>query len=98
MVCAGTSDLPVAEEAAVTAEIMGNRVERIRDVGVAGLHRLFGRLELIQSANVIIVVAGMEGALPSVVAGLVSQAGDRGADQRWLRGELWRPWRRCWAC
>jgi len=73
VVCAGTSDLPVAEEAAVTAEIMGNRVERITDVGVAGVHRLFGRLEAIQRANVIIVVAGMEGALPSVVAGLVSK-------------------------
>ncbi len=73
VVCAGTSDLPVAEEAAVTAEIMGNRVERINDVGVSGLHRLFARLETIQSANVIIVAAGMEGALPSVVAGLVSK-------------------------
>jgi pyridinium-3,5-biscarboxylic acid mononucleotide synthase len=72
VVCAGTSDLPVAEEAAVTAEIMGNRVERVADVGVAGVHRLFGRLETIQSANVVIVVAGMEGALPSVVAGLVA--------------------------
>jgi hypothetical protein len=73
VVCAGTSDLPVAEEAALTAEIMGNRVERVVDVGVAGLHRLFKWLPLIQSANVIIVVAGMEGALPSVVAGLVSK-------------------------
>ena len=73
VVCAGTSDLPVAEEAAVTAEIMGNRVERVRDVGVSGLHRLFPHLETIQSANVLIVVAGMEGALPSVVAGLVSK-------------------------
>ena len=73
VVCAGTSDLPVSEEAAVTAEIMGNRVERIADVGVAGVHRLFGRLETIQGANVIIVVAGMEGALPSVIAGLVSK-------------------------
>jgi pyridinium-3,5-biscarboxylic acid mononucleotide synthase len=71
--CAGTSDLPVAEEAAVTAEIMGNRVERINDVGVAGVHRLFNRLDTIQAANVVIVVAGMEGALPSVVAGLVSK-------------------------
>jgi pyridinium-3,5-biscarboxylic acid mononucleotide synthase len=71
VVCAGTSDLPVAEEASVTAEIMGNRVERIVDVGVAGIHRLFQKLEVIQSANVVIVVAGMEGALPSVVAGLV---------------------------
>ncbi|HEY5914834.1 MAG TPA: nickel pincer cofactor biosynthesis protein LarB [Verrucomicrobiae bacterium] len=73
VVCAGTSDLPVAEEAAVTADIMGNRVERVSDVGVAGVHRLFGRLESIQRANVVIVVAGMEGALPSVVAGLVSR-------------------------
>lgn len=73
VVCAGTSDLPVADEAAVTAEIMGNRVERIADVGVAGVHRLFGRLENIRRANVVIVVAGMEGALPSVVAGLVSK-------------------------
>jgi hypothetical protein len=68
---AGTSDLPVAEEAAVTAEIMGNRVRRIHDVGVAGLHRLLGHLEAMQRANVLVVVAGMEGALPSVVAGLV---------------------------
>ena len=73
VLCAGTSDLPVAEEAAVTCDIMGNRVERIYDVGVAGLHRLLRRLDLIQSANVIIAVAGMEGALPSVVAGLVSR-------------------------
>jgi pyridinium-3,5-biscarboxylic acid mononucleotide synthase len=73
IVSAGTSDLPVAEEAAVTAEIMGNIVERIVDVGVAGIHRLFARLETIQRANVIIVVAGMEGALPSVVAGLVAK-------------------------
>jgi NCAIR mutase (PurE)-related protein len=73
VICAGTSDLPVAEEAAVTAEIMGNRVERIADVGVAGLHRLLGKLEAIQKANVLVVVAGMEGALPSVVAGLVSR-------------------------
>jgi len=73
VVCAGTSDVPVAEEAAVTAEIMGNSVVRIFDVGVAGIHRLLGRLETIQAANVVIVVAGMEGALPSVVAGLVSK-------------------------
>jgi NCAIR mutase (PurE)-related protein len=73
VLCAGTSDLPVAEEAAVTVEIMGNRAERIYDVGVAGLHRLLRRLETIQQANVIIVVAGMEGALPSVVAGLVAK-------------------------
>ncbi len=73
ILCAGTSDLPVAEEAAVTAEVMGNNVQRIHDVGVAGLHRLLRRLEDIQRANVIIAVAGMEGALPSVVAGLVAR-------------------------
>jgi pyridinium-3,5-biscarboxylic acid mononucleotide synthase len=73
VLCAGTSDVPVAEEAAVTAEVMGNKVQRIYDVGVAGLHRLLTRYELIQRANVLIVVAGMEGALPSVVAGLVSR-------------------------
>jgi NCAIR mutase (PurE)-related protein len=73
VICAGTSDLPVAEEAAVTAEVMGNRVERVHDAGVAGLHRLLPHLETIQSASVLIVVAGMEGALPSVVAGLVSR-------------------------
>ena len=73
VVCAGTSDLPIAEEAAVTAEIMGNRVERVHDAGVAGLHRLLPHLEVLQSANVLIAVAGMEGALPSVVAGLVSR-------------------------
>jgi NCAIR mutase (PurE)-related protein len=71
--CAGTSDLPVAEEAAITAEIMGNTVARVADIGVAGLHRVLSKLELLQSANVIVVVAGMEGALPSVVAGLVSK-------------------------
>jgi NCAIR mutase (PurE)-related protein len=71
VICAGTSDLPVAEEAAVTAEVMGNRVARVHDVGVAGLHRLLPNLEVIQTANVLVVVAGMEGALPSVVAGLV---------------------------
>lgn len=73
VVCAGTSDLPVAEEAAVTAEIMGNRVERIHDIGVAGLHRMLARMETLQQANVIVAVAGMEGALPSVVAGLVAK-------------------------
>lgn len=73
ILCAGTSDIPVAEEAAVTADIMGNQVERIFDVGVAGLHRLLNRYEQIQLANVLVVAAGMEGALPSVVAGLVSK-------------------------
>jgi pyridinium-3,5-biscarboxylic acid mononucleotide synthase len=73
VVCAGTSDLPVAEEAAVTAEIMGNRVERAHDIGVAGLHRTLAKLDWLQRANVIVVVAGMEGALPSVLGGLVSR-------------------------
>lgn len=73
LVTAGTSDLPVAEEAAVTAELFGNRVERIIDVGVAGIHRLFANLEVIRGARVVIVVAGMEGALPSVVGGLVDK-------------------------
>jgi len=73
LVTAGTSDLPVAEEAAVTAELFGNRVERIVDVGVAGIHRLFQNLEAIRGARVVIVVAGMEGALPSIVGGLVDK-------------------------
>jgi pyridinium-3,5-biscarboxylic acid mononucleotide synthase len=68
---AGTSDLPVAEEAAVTAEVMGNDVVRIYDVGVAGIHRVLAQRDTLESARVIIVVAGMEGALPSVVAGMV---------------------------
>src|ERR1700704_5559869 len=68
---AGTSDLPVAEEAAITAELMGNEIARLYDVGVAGLHRRLGELERVATARVIIVVAGMEGALPSVIAGLV---------------------------
>ena len=72
IVTAGTADLPVAAEAQVTAEIMGQRTELIYDVGVAGLHRLLGQLEKLQNANVIIVVAGMEGALASVIGGLVS--------------------------
>ena len=72
VVTAGTADLPIAAEARVTAETMGQRVEMISDVGVAGLHRLLRHTELLQKANVIIVVAGMEGALASVVGGLVS--------------------------
>jgi NCAIR mutase (PurE)-related protein len=73
IVAAGTSDLPVAEEAALTAELLGNRVERITDVGVSGIHRLFAHREKLREAAVLIVVAGMEGALPSVVAGLVDK-------------------------
>ncbi len=72
IVCAGTSDIPVAREAAVTARAFGNEVEEIVDVGVAGIHRLFARMEALRTAAVVIVVAGMEGALPSVVGGLVS--------------------------
>ncbi len=70
---AGTSDIPIAEEAAVTCELLGNAVTREFDVGVAGLHRLMANIEKIQSANVLIVVAGMDGALPSVVGGLVKK-------------------------
>jgi hypothetical protein len=72
VVTAGTADIPVAEEAAVTAEILGNRVDRVYDVGVAGIHRLLDKMDIIRQANVVIVVAGMEGALASVVGGLVS--------------------------
>jgi pyridinium-3,5-biscarboxylic acid mononucleotide synthase len=72
VVTAGTSDIPVAEEAALTAEAMGNRVKRVWDVGVAGIHRVLAERSLLQSARVAIVAAGMEGALPSVVGGLVS--------------------------
>ena len=73
VVTAGTADIPVAEEAAITAETLGNNVDRIYDVGVAGIHRLFAHLERIRAANVVIVVAGMEGALASVVGGLVDK-------------------------
>lgn len=73
LVCAGTSDLPVAEEAAVTLEIFGNCVERFFDVGVAGIHRLLSVRDGIEACNAVVVVAGMEGALPSAIAGLVSK-------------------------
>ena len=73
VISAGTSDIPVAREAILTADAMGNAVESLFDVGVAGIHRLFSHIKQIQSASVLIVVAGMEGALPSVVAGLVSK-------------------------
>ena len=72
VICAGTADIPVAEETVVTAETMGNDVSRLYDVGVAGIHRLFGSRAEFESARVIVVVAGMEGALPSVVGGLVA--------------------------
>jgi NCAIR mutase (PurE)-related protein len=73
VVTAGTSDLPVSEEAAVTAEVFGNRVERVTDVGVAGIHRLYNKLDVIRNARVSVIVAGMEGALPSIVGGLVDK-------------------------
>ncbi|MBI1912693.1 MAG: nickel pincer cofactor biosynthesis protein LarB [Deltaproteobacteria bacterium] len=73
IICAGTSDVPVAEEAALTAEYMGNTVKRLYDVGVAGIHRLLHRKQDLWDANVLIVAAGMEGALPSVVSGLVAR-------------------------
>jgi NCAIR mutase (PurE)-related protein len=72
VVTGGTADIPVAEEAAVTAELMGNKVEKIFDVGVAGIHRLLGNLPLLRTSKVLVVAAGMEGALPSVIGGLVS--------------------------
>jgi NCAIR mutase (PurE)-related protein len=72
VVCAGTSDIPVAEEARITAEVMGNEVDAIYDVGVAGIHRLMSNRERLTEARVVVVAAGMEGALPSVVGGLVS--------------------------
>jgi NCAIR mutase (PurE)-related protein len=72
VLCAGTADLPVAEEAAITAEMAGNVVERMYDVGVAGIHRLLDQVPALQRARALVVVAGMEGALPSVVAGLVN--------------------------
>jgi len=73
VVCAGTSDIPVAEEAALTAERMGARVLRVRDVGVAGLHRVMKHLDALRASRAVVVVAGMEGALPSVVAGLLDK-------------------------
>lgn len=73
VVCAGTSDIPVAEEAVITATLMGNRVEKLFDVGVAGIHRLLENRARLEAATALIVVAGMEGALPSVVAGLIDK-------------------------
>jgi pyridinium-3,5-biscarboxylic acid mononucleotide synthase len=71
VVCGGTADIPVAEEAVVTAEIMGNKVEKVYDIGVAGIHRLLDKVTLLRKSRVLVVVAGMEGALPSVIGGLV---------------------------
>ena len=85
---AGTADLPVAEEAAVCAEMMGNEVDRLYDVGVAGLHRVLAVHDRLTAARVVIVVAGMEGALPSVVGGLVEVAGHCRPDERRLRRQF----------
>jgi NCAIR mutase (PurE)-related protein len=73
VICAGTSDLPIAEEAVVTAEFLGSKVESVVDAGVAGLHRLIGSRDLLSEANVLVVVAGMEGALPSVIGGMTDR-------------------------
>lgn len=73
IICAGTADLPVAEEAAVTVDVLGSRVERLYDVGVAGLHRLLDKRQQVEAANVVVVVAGMDGVLPSVVGGLTDR-------------------------
>jgi NCAIR mutase (PurE)-related protein len=73
VLCAGTSDIPVAEEAILTAQILGNRVEHLYDVGVAGIHRLMSQRDRLRAASVLVAIAGMEGALPSVVAGLVDR-------------------------
>ena len=94
---AGTSDIPVAEEAALTAEAMGNRVQRIWDAGVAGIHRILAERERLQNSRVVIVVAGMEGALPSVVGGLVSVP-VIGVPTSIGYGAASAAWRRCSAC
>lgn len=88
----GTSDIPVAEEAALTAEVLGNKVVRVYDVGVAGLHRLLSNMELLSSANAIVAVAGMEGALASVIGGLVD-CRHRRSHKRWVRRQLSRHFR-----
>ncbi len=88
LICAGTADLPVAEEAAVTAELMGNRVERVYDVGVAGLHRLLDHLPQLGEARVLVVVAGMEGGSAQRRIGTRGRAGDRRADVHRLRRQL----------
>ncbi len=98
VVCAGTSDLPVAEEAAVVAEAFGNRVDRIADVGVAGLHRLMAQSERLREAAVVIVVAGMEGALAERRGRPGRRARHRGADQRRVRRRPSAASRRCSAC
>jgi pyridinium-3,5-biscarboxylic acid mononucleotide synthase len=90
VITAGTADIPVAEEAALTAEMTGSQVERLYDVGVAGLHRLLDKAQTLQQANVIVVAAGMEGALASVVGWIGKRTCDRRANQRGLRSQLQR--------
>ena len=97
VLCAGTSDLPVAEEAAVTAEVMGAEVRRIYDVGVAGLHRLLAHREVLREAEVVIVCAGMEGALPSVVGGMVERPSSP-YPPAWVTARRSGALRPCWAC
>ena len=98
VVAAGTSDLRVAREAMQTARYLGRRTELVVDVGVAGLHRVLDRLDLLRRARVIVVVAGMDGALPSVVAGLVAAPVVARPHVRGLRRRLRRAGRRCWPC
>ena len=91
IVTAGTADIPVAEEAAQTLEFLCQRVARVYDVGVAGLHRLLDQKDILMNADVIISVAGMEGALTSVVAGLVACSCNWCPNKCWLRKQFWWP-------
>ena len=98
VVAAGTSDLPVAREALLTARYLGRATELVVDVGVAGLHRILARLDLLRRARVVVVAAGMDGALPSVVAGLVAAPGRRGARPPSGTAPPSAGWPRCWPC
>ena len=98
IVTGGTSDIPVAEEAALTAQVLGSRVTCLYDVGVSGLHRTLAHLDVIMSARVLIVAAGMEGALASVIGGLADLSSHRRAYQRGVWRQLWRAWPPCWPC
>ena len=95
MLTAGTSDIPVAEEAAVTAELAGNKVDRVFDVGVAGIHRLLAHRATIEAAEIVIVAAGMDGVLPTVIAGLFSRPVIAVPTSVGLRRQLRRAWRPC---
>ena len=98
VVTAGTSDIPVAEEAAVTLEFLGHAVRRVFDVGVAGIHRLLGRLDVLRGASVVIAVAGMEGALPSVLGGLVRVSAWWRCPPASATAPASAGWPRCWPC